>query len=148
MDRLETRAKRFYPLMLKTRLYWSPSFSTVHQNVNKPQSKTVKTVSKFPFLPYCVINIRASIFPLCFRCRYFSQYNFSQIGQSVLERVAPTTPLQYYKIGKFVQGTMFINAKNVHEVPEVEIFLNINLNFTISVFTQGLTNDYNTCKKI
>ena len=51
------------------------------------------------------------------------------------------TVLQNWEV---CMGTMFINAKNV----QIEVFLNINLNFTISVFTQGLTNDHNTCKKV
>ena len=37
-------------------------FSTVHQNVNKPKSRAIKTACGPLFLPFCVINI--SLFSL------------------------------------------------------------------------------------
>ena len=33
--------------------------------------------------------------------------------------------------------TISINRKNIHEIPEIGVFLDSNLNFTISVFTWG-----------
>ena len=41
---------------------------------------------------------------------------------------------------------MSINEENVHEKPEIELFLDSNLNFTISVFSWGLAKII-TCKK-
>ena len=38
---------------------------------------------------------------------------------------------------------MSINGKNIHEIG---VFLDSNLNFTIRVFTWGLTNDLDICK--
>ena len=38
--------------------------------------------------------------------------------------------------------------KNVNKIHETEVFLGSNLNFTIKVFTWGLANDDNICKKI
>ena len=37
--------------------------------------------------------------------------------------------------------------KNVNEIPEIEVFLGRNLNFKIKIFTWGLVNDDNICKK-
>ena len=42
---------------------------------------------------------------------------------------------------------MSINGKNVHVKPEIEVFLDSNMNFTIRVFTWGLANNHNVCKK-
>ena len=42
---------------------------------------------------------------------------------------------------------MLINGKNVHEIPEIEVFLDNNLNFTVKVFTWGLASDHDICKK-
>ena len=39
------------------------------------------------------------------------------------------------------------NGKNIHEIPEIGVFLDSNLNFTIGVFTLGLANDLHICKK-
>ena len=41
---------------------------------------------------------------------------------------------------------MSINEENVHEKPEIELFLDSNLNFTISVFSWGLPKII-ICKK-
>ena len=41
-------------LMLKTTLYQSPFFFTVHQNVNKPKSRVVKTLHVSQFFLFCV----------------------------------------------------------------------------------------------
>ena len=41
---------------------------------------------------------------------------------------------------------MFIDGKNIHEIPEIGGFLDSNLNFT--VLTWHLPNDLHICKKI
>ena len=43
---------------------------------------------------------------------------------------------------------MSINGKNIHKIPEIEVFLNGDLNFTIRVFTWVPANDLHICKKI
>ena len=37
------------------------------------------------------------------------------------------------------------NGKNVHEVPEIEVFFQQKVNVTIRYFTWGLTNDHDLC---
>ena len=55
---------------------------------------------------------------------------------------------------KFVLETLSVDIKNVNEIPEIEVCLGSNLNFTIRVLTWGLANDviyandYNICKKV
>ena len=56
----------FYAFMLRTKLYQNPFFSTVHQNVNKPKSRAVRTVYGPIFLPFYVIIIRF----FSFFCQY------------------------------------------------------------------------------
>ena len=52
----------FYALMLRTKLYENPFFFTgdqnVHQNVNKPKSRAVRTVYQPIFLPFYKIIVR------------------------------------------------------------------------------------------
>ena len=43
---------------------------------------------------------------------------------------------------------MYINGKNIHEIPETGAFLDSNLNFGIRVFTCDLANDLHIFKKI
>ena len=50
----------FYMLMLRTKLYLKSFFSTVHHNINKWNSRTVKIVNSH--LPCYVINIRVFSF--------------------------------------------------------------------------------------
>ena len=52
----------------------------------------------------------------------------------------------YHNIRLSVLETLSIN-KNINEKPEIEVFLGSNLNFTSRVFTWGLANDNNICKK-
>ena len=42
---------------------------------------------------------------------------------------------------------MSTNGKNVHEIPEIEVFLDSNLDLKIRVFTWGLVSDLYICKK-
>ena len=49
---------------------------------------------------------------------------------------------------KFVLETLSVDIKNVNEIPEIEVCLGSNLNFTIRVLTWGLANDDNICKKV
>ena len=37
--------------------------------------------------------------------------------------------------------------KNIHKIPEIEVLLGTNLNFTVKVFTWSLPNDDNICEK-
>ena len=37
--------------------------------------------------------------------------------------------------------------KNINEIPEIEVFLGSNLNCSTRVFTWGLANDHDICKK-
>ena len=42
---------------------------------------------------------------------------------------------------------MSTNGKSIREIPEIGVFLDSNLNFTIRVFTWGLENDLHICKR-
>ena len=42
---------------------------------------------------------------------------------------------------------MSVNGKNIHEILVIGVFVDSNLNFTIRIFTFGVTNDLQTCKK-
>ena len=42
---------------------------------------------------------------------------------------------------------MSSNGKNIHEIPETEVFHDSKLNVTIRVFTWGPANDHDVCKK-
>ena len=45
-----------YALMLRTKLYQNPFFSTVHQNINKQKGQSIKTVCELRFhLPMSVL---------------------------------------------------------------------------------------------
>ena len=48
---------QFYTRMLRTKLYWNPFFVTVHQNINKPKSRAVRTTYGPIFLPFYVIIV-------------------------------------------------------------------------------------------
>ena len=37
--------------------------------------------------------------------------------------------------------------KNCYKIPEVEVFLGSNLNFTLRIFTWGPAKDHDKCKK-
>ena len=54
-----------------------------------------------------------------------------------------------YNIGQSLLETFSIDKKkikkNVNEIPENEVFLGNNLNFTIRVLTWGVGNDDNIC---
>ena len=41
---------------------------------------------------------------------------------------------------------MSTDGKNIHEIPEIRVFPDRNLNFTIRVFTLGLPNNLHICK--
>ena len=60
--------------------------------------------------------------------------------------VDPQLCSSYHNIRLSVLETLSIN-KNINEKPEIEVFLGSNLNFTSRVFTWGLANDNNICKK-
>ena len=38
--------------------------------------------------------------------------------------------------------------KNIHEIPEIRVFLDSNLNFTVRVFAWGLASDLHICKNL
>ena len=56
---------------------------------------------------------------------------------------------QYCKYWAICIGniTVSINKKNVNEIPEIEVFLGHNLNFTVRVSTWDLANDDDINKK-
>ena len=43
---------------------------------------------------------------------------------------------------------MSINGKSIYEIPEIGVFLDNNLYFSIKVFTSGKANDLHICEKI
>ena len=59
-------------------------------------------------------------------------------------RVVPTTLVKSPKKLGNLYWRQSINEKNINEIG---FFLDSNLNFTIRVFTWGLTNDLHLCKK-
>ena len=54
---------------------------------------------------------------------------------------------QYCKYWAICIGNIIYYKSNVNEIPEIEVFLGSNMNFTIRVFTWDLANDDNVCKK-
>ena len=62
----------FYALMLRTKLYQNPFFFTGDQNVNKPKSRTARSVYEPIFLPFYKIIVSFFFF-------FLSRYKQSEI---------------------------------------------------------------------
>ena len=59
--------------------------------------------------------------------------------------VASTTLPKLPQFWKSLLETLFINKKNVNEIPGFEVFAGSNLNFTIRISTWDLAYDDNIC---